>query len=202
MGEVEGRVVDIRWRYTAVGTRNGETLIVPNGVLTNEKVMVLGRRQSAPLQQRRWVHFNVDPAPVAAEVVRVVTEALVNVTIPGVAEQPAPDCLFRESSRASRTHAVRYWLTDFERDVPTDSVVLTRVYFALQRAGIALAVPRARGADDRAVEPAGGRAGEGRSRTAAARAGSRSRSCGRWTRRTVTSWPTGCCTRPSRAASC
>ncbi|HET9315432.1 MAG TPA: mechanosensitive ion channel domain-containing protein, partial [Vicinamibacteria bacterium] len=36
VGEVEGRVVDIRWRYTAVETRNGETLIVPNGVLTTE----------------------------------------------------------------------------------------------------------------------------------------------------------------------
>ena len=60
VGEVEGRVVDIRWRYTAIETRNGETLIVPNGVLTNEKVLVLGRRVAGPVQWRRWLHFQVE----------------------------------------------------------------------------------------------------------------------------------------------
>jgi small-conductance mechanosensitive channel/CRP-like cAMP-binding protein len=141
VGEVEGRVVDIRWRYTAVETRNGETLIVPNGVLTTEKVMVLGRRQGAPPHWRRWVHFNVDLRQSPSEVVRVVTDAIVDAAIPGVAAEPAPDCLFRDVQQSFARYAVRYWLTDFERDLPTDSAVLTRVYFALQRAGIALAVP-------------------------------------------------------------
>jgi small-conductance mechanosensitive channel/CRP-like cAMP-binding protein len=141
VGEVEGRVVDIRWRYTAVETRNGETLIVPNGVLTTEKVMVLGRRQGAPRQWRRWVHVNVDLRQSPPEVVRVITDALIGAPIPGVAADPPPDCLFRDVQQSFARYAVRYWLTDFERDVPTDSVVLTRVYFALQRAGIALAVP-------------------------------------------------------------
>jgi small-conductance mechanosensitive channel len=141
VGDVEGRVLDIRWRYTAVETRNGETLIVPNGVLTTEKVMVLGRRQGSPRQWRRWVHFNVDLRQAPPEVVRVVAEALADVQIPGMASDPPPDCLFREVQQSFARYAVRYWLTDFERDVATDSVVLTRVYFALQRAGIALAVP-------------------------------------------------------------
>ena len=141
VGDVEGRVVDIRWRYTAVETRNGETLIVPNGVLTTEKVMVLGRRQGAPREWRRWVHFNVDLRQSPSEVVRVVTEAIVDAHIPGVAAEPAPDCLFRDVQQSFARYAVRYWLTDLERDLATDSVVLTRAYFALQRAGIALAVP-------------------------------------------------------------
>jgi small-conductance mechanosensitive channel/CRP-like cAMP-binding protein len=141
VGDVEGRVMDIRWRYTAVETRNGETLIVPNGVLTTEKVMVLGRRQGAPLQQRRWIHFNVDLRQSPPDVVRVVTEALAQAAIPGVALAPAPDCLFRDVQQSFARYAVRYWLTDLELDLPTDSAVLTRVYFALQRAGIALAVP-------------------------------------------------------------
>jgi small-conductance mechanosensitive channel/CRP-like cAMP-binding protein len=141
VGDVEGRVVDIRWRYTAVETRNGETLIVPNGVLTTEKVMVLGRRQGAPRQWRRWVHFNVDLRQSPSEVVRVVTEAIEHLAVPGVAVEPPPDCLFRDVQQSFARYAVRYWLTDLERDLPTDSLVLTRVYYALQRAGIALAVP-------------------------------------------------------------
>jgi CRP-like cAMP-binding protein len=87
------------------------------------------------------VQFNVDLRQSPPEVVRVVTEALDHVPIPGVALEPAPDCLFRDVQQSFARYAARYWLTDFERDVPTDSAVLTRIYFALQRAGIALAVP-------------------------------------------------------------
>ena len=141
VGDVEGRVVDIRWRYTAVETRNGETLIVPNGVLTTEKVMVLGRKQGAPKQWRRWVHVNVDLHQSPPEVVRIITDALVGASIPGMSADPPPDCLFRDVQQSFARYAVRYWLTDLERDVPTDSVVLTRIYFALQRAGISIAVP-------------------------------------------------------------
>ena len=60
VGDVNGRVVDIRWRYTAIETRNGETVLIPNGVLLKGQVMVLGRRQGKPRQWRRWVYFQVD----------------------------------------------------------------------------------------------------------------------------------------------
>lgn len=141
VGDVEGRVVDIRWRYTAIETRNGETLIVPNGVLTNEKVMVLGRRAAGPVQWRRWLHFQVEFRRPPHEVVRVVTEALLQAPFDRVAADPPPDCLFRDVQASNARYAVRYWLTDLAHDLPTDSQVLTRVHAALQRAGIALAVP-------------------------------------------------------------
>jgi CRP-like cAMP-binding protein len=38
-------------------------------------------------------------------------------------------------------YAVRYWLTDLAVDDPTDSVVRTRVFFALRRVGIPLSMP-------------------------------------------------------------
>jgi CRP-like cAMP-binding protein len=39
------------------------------------------------------------------------------------------------------SYAVRYWLTDLAVDDPTNSVVRTRVYFALKRANITLSIP-------------------------------------------------------------
>jgi CRP-like cAMP-binding protein len=42
---------------------------------------------------------------------------------------------------SAAVYAVRYWLTDLAVDDPTDSVVRTRIYMALQRGGISLAVP-------------------------------------------------------------
>jgi CRP-like cAMP-binding protein len=38
-------------------------------------------------------------------------------------------------------YAVRYWLLDFGADDPTDSIVRTRVFFALKRANIPLSIP-------------------------------------------------------------
>ena len=40
---VMGQVVDIRWRYVAVATNSGETVIIPNGSLSKSRVMVVGR---------------------------------------------------------------------------------------------------------------------------------------------------------------
>jgi small-conductance mechanosensitive channel/CRP-like cAMP-binding protein len=141
VGEVEGRVVEIRWRYAAVETRNGETLIVPNSLLTGEKVMVLGRRQGQPLQWRRWVHFNVDFQHPLTEVSQVVLGALQEASLGGVSSEPPPDVVVVDFQAGYARYAVRYWLTDLQADVAVDSQIRTRVYFALQRAGLSLSLP-------------------------------------------------------------
>lgn len=141
VGEVVGRVVDVRWRYTAVETRNWETLIVPNSVLTTEKVMVLGRRRGQPVQWRRWVWFNVDFRTSPAEVARVVVEALNQAPILHVAAEPPPHCVLMDLHESYARYAARYWLTELLFDDGTDSVVRNRLYFALKRAGISFSIP-------------------------------------------------------------
>jgi small-conductance mechanosensitive channel len=141
VGDVVGRVVDVRWRYTAVETRNWETLIVPNSVLTTEKVMVLGRRRGQPLQWRRWVWFNVDFRTSPADVARVVTEALTQAPIQNVAAEPPPHVVLMDLYESYARYAARYWLTELAFDDGTDSVVRNRIYFALKRAGIGFSIP-------------------------------------------------------------
>jgi hypothetical protein len=60
---------------------------------------------------------------------------------------------FRESWAS---YAARYWLTDLLLDDPTDSVVRTRIAYALRRAGIPLSIPA--GANFVTVEEEGHRA--------------------------------------------
>jgi small-conductance mechanosensitive channel len=141
VGDQVGRVVDIRWRYTAVETRNWETLIVPNSVLTTEKVMVLGRRRGEPIQWRRWVWFNVDYRTTPEQVIRTVQEALCAAPIPGVALDPPAHCILMDLHESYARYAARYWLTDLPADDGTDSVVRRRIYFAMQRAGIPFSMP-------------------------------------------------------------
>lgn len=141
VGAREGRVTEIRWRYVALETRDWETLIIPNTQLVKEQVVILGRRVGQPLQWRRWVRFNVDFRHHPTDIVRIVEDALRASPLAGIASSPAPDCVFIEVQESWGRYAVRYWLNDFEQDAAADSRVLTRIYYALTRAHIALSIP-------------------------------------------------------------
>jgi small-conductance mechanosensitive channel/CRP-like cAMP-binding protein len=141
VGDLRGRVAEIRWRYTAIETRNWETVIVPNGVLMKGQVIIEGRRSGQPVQARRWVYFNVDFRYQPSDVIAAVNEALQAAPIERVAVQPLPHCILMDLSESWGRYAVRYWLSDLAVDDPTDSVVRTRIYFALKRASIPLSMP-------------------------------------------------------------
>src|SRR5690606_11209689 len=142
VGEVNGRVVDIRWRYTAIETRNGETVLLPNGVLLKNQVMVLGRRKGKPRAWRRWIFFHVDYRHPPPEVLACVEAAVRTGDIPAVAKDPPPNVVLMDLGESWGRYAVRYWLTDLANDDPTDGLVRQRVFFALQRAGMRLALPK------------------------------------------------------------
>ena|SRR2546422_4180121 len=137
----EGLVKEIRWRHTAIETRNWDTIIVPNSVLMRSQVTVLGRRTGAPRQHRQWVYFNVDFRYSPTEVIDAVEVALRAEPIPNIASAPAPNCVMMDFKESFGSYAVRYWLTDLAVDDPTNSIVRTRIYFALLRAGIPLSIP-------------------------------------------------------------
>lgn len=139
--DVNGRVVLIRWRYTAIETRNWETVLVPNRVLMNSSVMVLGRRNQQPQQWRRWVYFNVDFRFQPGDVIDVVQNAVRGAKLERVAKEPAPNCVMMDMAESYGRYAVRYWLTDLAVDDPTDSAVRQVIFFALERAGMRLALP-------------------------------------------------------------
>jgi small-conductance mechanosensitive channel/CRP-like cAMP-binding protein len=140
-GDVNGRVVEIRWRYTAIETRNWETVIVPNKQLLQGNVSVVGMRQGQPRKWRRWVWFNVDYRYAPTDVIRIVSEGLAASPMDNVCADPPPNVVMMDFAESYGRYAVRYWLTDFGRDDPTDSLVRARIYFSLKRAGIRMSIP-------------------------------------------------------------
>jgi small-conductance mechanosensitive channel/CRP-like cAMP-binding protein len=137
----EGMVKEIRWRQTSIETRNWDTIVIPNSVLMKGQVTLLGRRSGAPVQHRQWVYFNVDFRFAPSVVIAAVETALQAEPIPNVAREPAPHCIVMDFADSYARYAARYWLTDLALTDPTDSVVRSRVYFALMRAGIPLSIP-------------------------------------------------------------
>jgi CRP-like cAMP-binding protein/small-conductance mechanosensitive channel len=141
----QGKVRAIRWRHTIVETRDWSTIIVPNAALLATNIMILGKRDGAPAPQRMWVWFNVDFRFAPTRVIQVVTDAILDQPIENVAADPAPNVVCMDFSHDGResvaSYAVRYWLLDLAPDDPTNSRMRARIYTALRRAGIPLAVP-------------------------------------------------------------
>src|SRR5205814_7697525 len=137
----EGIVKEIRWRHTAIETRNWDTIVIPNSALMKSQVTVLGRRAGQPRQHRQWVYFDVDFRYSPTQVIETVETALRAEPIDSVAAQPPPNCVLMDFKESYCSYAVRYWLTDLAVDDPTNSVVRTRIYFALNRANIPLSIP-------------------------------------------------------------
>ncbi len=141
VGDISGRVTETRWRSTSLETRNWETLVVPNSVLVKNTFLVLGRRAGQPVLWRRSVLFNVDYRHPPTEVIGAVEEVLHASPIANVSAEPAPHCVLMDFTESYGRYAVRYWLSDLGVDDPTDSLVRTRLYLALKRAGIPLSIP-------------------------------------------------------------
>jgi small-conductance mechanosensitive channel/CRP-like cAMP-binding protein len=147
LDRLQGQIKEIRWRHTVIETRDWDTVIVPNSNLLAQNIQILGKREGKPTQHRMWVHFNVDFRYPPARVIQVVEDALRSAPIAAVATDPPPNCVcldFAQTGRDSFAHyAVRYWLTDLAADDPTSSAVRVRVFAALKRANVPLALPAA-----------------------------------------------------------
>lgn len=138
---LEGRIIDIRWRAVLIETRNWETIVIPNGMVMKSHFKVLGERTGEPVQWRRWVWFNVDYSVPPIQVTETVEGAIITAKIPNVASQPAPNCLMMEYEESFARYALRYWLTDLAQDDPTDSMIRQHIFDALRRGGISPAIP-------------------------------------------------------------
>jgi small-conductance mechanosensitive channel/CRP-like cAMP-binding protein len=141
VGQPNGKVTEIRWRYTAIETRNWETIIVPNSVLMKNAMVVLGRRSASQLRWRRSLELFVDFRTPPTRVIEAVQSGLRADPPPSCARDPQPHVLFAGVRDSYAVYWVRYWLHDFTSDDGSDSEVRTRVYFIMRRAGIPFSIP-------------------------------------------------------------
>lgn len=138
--DISGQVIEVHWRHTAVRTRNGEIVVIPNSMLMKAKVIIVGG-EDVP-QWRRWVYFAVSNTVPPQRVINSIDKALSQAEIPLVSYHPKPQCVLMDYKDGLCVYAVRYWLQNAQFDDPTDSTIRVHIFAALQRQGYALASPR------------------------------------------------------------
>jgi small-conductance mechanosensitive channel len=141
-GSVRGRVTDVRWRYTAIETRNRETVYVPNSTLIRNRFTIIGSRADPETKWRRWLWFTVELGAPPPRVCEVLERAVQDAEIAHVARDPAPGAVLMDVTEGCARYALRYWLTNPREDDGTDSKVRAHALAALERAGIRIAVRR------------------------------------------------------------
>jgi small-conductance mechanosensitive channel/CRP-like cAMP-binding protein len=134
--KITGRIREVRWRATTLMTKNGDLIIVPNGLVARAVLTNFSRPNSA---HRRWIfvriHFRHPPAQVRDVMVSAIR------SVPGIRVDPAPDCLLWEFKDDSVAYACRYWIDDFQQDDRSDSDVRSIIWYALHRAGMEIPFP-------------------------------------------------------------
>ncbi|MBI5277816.1 MAG: mechanosensitive ion channel [Burkholderiales bacterium] len=136
-----GRVVDVRWRYTAIETRSRERVVVPNSWLMKNRFTVIRAPDGGQLAWRRAVSFNVDPAADPDRVATALEHSVLDARIPHVLAHPPPSAILGDLGSGFSRYTLRYWLADPQFDDPTDSAVRVHALAALARAGVRPGVP-------------------------------------------------------------
>ncbi len=140
--DVSGQVVEIQWRFTALRTRNGERVVIPNAQLMKGKFSVVAPPEAAGgATWRRWIWFNIDYGVNPSTVIAAAEQSVNDATIPNVAKHPPPSCVATDFTAGSVRYALRYWLSDPRHDDATDSAVRTHLLAQLTRNGWRIALP-------------------------------------------------------------
>jgi small-conductance mechanosensitive channel/CRP-like cAMP-binding protein len=139
--DLSGRVIDVRWRYTAIETRSRELVIVPNSWLMKNRFTVIRASAEGPLAWRRALSFDLDSEAEPTKVTAALEQAVLDAEIAHVLKQPPPSAILADVGPGFCRYTLRYWLGDPQFDDPTDSAVRTHALAALERAGVRRGVP-------------------------------------------------------------
>jgi hypothetical protein len=121
--DVSGRVVEIRWRHTAIETRNRETVVVPNSWLMTNRFTVIGSRADPRPLWRRWVRVNVDLAASPTAVCAALERPCATPTFP-TSSATASAVLLEIGPRYGS--ALRYFLSNPQLTTPRFGGALAR----------------------------------------------------------------------------
>jgi small-conductance mechanosensitive channel len=103
----EGRITDIRTRYTVIRALNGREAIVPNEMLITQRVENSSLADSlVALQCGVQIAYGSDVRAVQARLVAAVA------AVPRVLAQPAPDCQLNAFAADGMDLVVIYWIDD------------------------------------------------------------------------------------------
>jgi small-conductance mechanosensitive channel len=136
IGSFEGRVVEISWRATRLRTKSGDSVIVPNNIVSKEAIANFSE-PAAPT--RLFVDIGASYATPPNEVKAVILEAIADA--PLVVKDPPPKVVITDFAASAVTYRVKFWVADFGADDAARDEVRSCIYYAFRRRGVEIPYP-------------------------------------------------------------
>src|SRR5690625_7182 len=134
-----GQVVQVQWRHTAIMTRFGEKILIPNSELMKNRVKIIGG-QTIPGRYNSvffYTSFAISPTEVVQEVERTMAHTRFDKQL---FTRPAI-CQVFDFKDGHITYALRFWVDDPRRIGAMRSLVWQHLYALFQRKGWFFSAP-------------------------------------------------------------
>lgn len=128
--EWSGWVESLSLRQTTIKDLDGDVIILPNSQINRAAVRIYASLR------RRIVPFVMSHGADSQEVIETAEFAMRASPMEGIAVDPPPVCTIQQMSASAVTYAITIWVTGPGDHDAEASTVLTRVGFALERAGL------------------------------------------------------------------
>jgi small-conductance mechanosensitive channel/CRP-like cAMP-binding protein len=134
-GDHIGVVEAIRWRATRIRTFNNNLVVLPNSILSRERVEVFPRTGANARILSLGLDYNIPPE----RVISVLTEAAVNVE--GVVREMPCFARVAGFGEWALTYEIKYHMHDYSQRDRIDADIRRAVWHALHRNGIPIPYP-------------------------------------------------------------
>ncbi len=127
-GDVEGKIIDVNWRYTHIEDWNGDLVVIPNGAISDEAITNHSRPTSNTLVDET-LYFSFDVPP--NEIKRMLNTTMSKT--PGILADPAPAVSLTKLENPVAQYLIEFWIDDYETKPEVLQDCLTRIWYAAQR---------------------------------------------------------------------
>jgi small-conductance mechanosensitive channel/quercetin dioxygenase-like cupin family protein len=134
-GDHIGIVESVRWRGTRLRTFNNNIVVLPNSLLSRERLEVFPRNNLNARILSLGIDYNYAPSTVIA----VLTQATVNVD--GVMREMPCFARVAGFGDSSLTYEIKYFMRDYSQRDRIDADIRKAVWYALRRNGITIPFP-------------------------------------------------------------
>jgi small-conductance mechanosensitive channel/CRP-like cAMP-binding protein len=131
-----GQVTEVNWRATTVMTSDMVELIIPNALLAKGAIRNFSRPSTI---SRRFVSVSCDYEVPPLRVKEAIGKAIAGT--PGVVDEPAPWVQTKVFGDSGIEYTIWFHIDDYAARERIDGLVRDRVWYALQRARIAIPFP-------------------------------------------------------------
>jgi small-conductance mechanosensitive channel/CRP-like cAMP-binding protein len=130
-----GRVIEINWRATRLLTNDGQELTVPNNLLARSVILNHSVQTSTNCAVKVLLPYEL-PTQRAQSALMIAADG-----VDGVLSEPKPRAVTVGFGDHGVQYELRFNIADFSRRSATEAVVRDRVWYVLQRNGLAFATP-------------------------------------------------------------